>query len=206
MYGTIFIQGFGFGFAIAAIVGPISLLCIRNTLTRGQIAGIAVGLGAALADTIYGFVAGLGITVISDFVRTHTVAFRLIGGSILIIIGLKIFLDIPSMQTASIHTRGFIKTTIGTFFLTLSSPFTIMTFLTLFLALGLDLRTITYNTICVLVGSVFMGSMTWWTILTSFLRIFHTKVTQRALVIINKCSGAGIAGFGILIIISLFIR
>ncbi|MBM4414125.1 MAG: LysE family translocator, partial [Chloroflexi bacterium] len=50
-------RGIGMGFMIAVPVGPIGLLCIRRTLAHGWRAGFASGLGAATADTLYGFLA-----------------------------------------------------------------------------------------------------------------------------------------------------
>jgi len=42
-----FWKGMVIGFAIAAPVGPIGVLCIRRTLAGGQLAGLLSGLGAA---------------------------------------------------------------------------------------------------------------------------------------------------------------
>ena len=54
------LQGLIMGFAIAAPVGPIGVLCIRRTLAHGRLAGLISGLGAASADAVYGAVAGFG--------------------------------------------------------------------------------------------------------------------------------------------------
>jgi len=56
------------GFAIAAPVGPIGILCIRRTLSDGRLAGFVSGLGAAGADAIYGLVAA-SLTWIGDSCR-----------------------------------------------------------------------------------------------------------------------------------------
>ncbi|OQO95875.1 lysine transporter LysE, partial [Geobacillus sp. 44B] len=41
------------GFSVSAPVGPIGLLCIQRTLTKGQMAGFFTGLGASTANMIY---------------------------------------------------------------------------------------------------------------------------------------------------------
>ena len=61
------VRGLLIGFAIAAPVGPIGLLCIQRTLAYGRLTGLATGLGAASADAVYGMVAGFGLTAISGF-------------------------------------------------------------------------------------------------------------------------------------------
>lgn len=64
-------KGLIIGFAIAAPVGPIGVLCIRRTFADGQAAGLATGLGAATADAFYGAVAGFGLTAISGFLLDY---------------------------------------------------------------------------------------------------------------------------------------
>src|ERR1700712_1690985 len=52
--------GFGLGFAVAAAIGPISLLCIRTVLRGALGSGIAIGAGAAVIDASYAALGGLG--------------------------------------------------------------------------------------------------------------------------------------------------
>ncbi|MDK1482844.1 LysE family transporter, partial [Sinorhizobium sp. 6-117] len=56
----LFGKGLLLGLAIAAPVGPIGALCISRTLTRGFWAGVAGGLGTALADAAYAMLAAVG--------------------------------------------------------------------------------------------------------------------------------------------------
>ena len=69
-----FVRGIVAGFALAAPLGPVAVLCIRRALARGRLECVLAGLGAAMADTIFGAVAGLGITFISSFVLRHEAA------------------------------------------------------------------------------------------------------------------------------------
>ena len=56
------IRGLLAGLIIAAPVGPVNVLCISRTLSKGRRSGLVSGLGAAAADTFYGSIAGFGIT------------------------------------------------------------------------------------------------------------------------------------------------
>jgi hypothetical protein len=56
------LRGLAIGLAIAAAIGPISLLCIRRTLVDGAAVGVASGLGAATADGLYASIAAFGLT------------------------------------------------------------------------------------------------------------------------------------------------
>src|SRR5205085_8581760 len=86
-----FFKGLVLGFAIAAPVGPIGVLCIRRSLAEGQAAGLATGLGAATADALYGCVAAFGLTVISSFLVQQRFWLGLIGGGFLCYLGVRTF-------------------------------------------------------------------------------------------------------------------
>ena len=50
----LFLKGIFVGFLIAAPVGPVGILCIHRTLETGLKSGLASGIGAAAADTVFG--------------------------------------------------------------------------------------------------------------------------------------------------------
>jgi putative LysE/RhtB family amino acid efflux pump len=63
--------GFGLGFLVAAQLGPISLLLIRSVMRGALAAGLAIGAGAAVVDTLYAClgVAGAAPLVSVDAIR-----------------------------------------------------------------------------------------------------------------------------------------
>lgn len=65
------LKGLVIGFAIAAPVGPIGVLCIQRSLHDGFKVGLMTGMGAALADGTYGLIAGFGLTAISAMLDTN---------------------------------------------------------------------------------------------------------------------------------------
>ena len=197
-------KGIAVGFFVAAIVGPIAILCIRRTLLEGQMAGLAVGLGVAIADGMYALIAGLGLTIIFDFLDTHRTLIQFLGSLFLIFLGMKTFFEKPTSQETHIQETNFRRTILNTFLLTLTNPLTVFSFMGIFASLNLE--TDSYVTSIILALAVFTGSLLWWILLTSFLRVFHTKVTQNTLILINKISGALISTFGVLGILSLFTR
>jgi len=62
---ALFLKGLIIGFAIAAPVGPIGILCIHRSLHDGFKIGLMTGLGAALADGVYGLIAGFGLAIMT---------------------------------------------------------------------------------------------------------------------------------------------
>src|SRR5262245_17066174 len=63
----LFSKGLLIGLAIAAPVGPIGVLCIQRSLQTGFKIGLMTGMGAAVADGVYGLIAGFGLTAISSW-------------------------------------------------------------------------------------------------------------------------------------------
>jgi LysE type translocator. len=82
-------KGLIIGFSIAAPVGPVGILCIRRSLSQGYLVGFFTGLGAATADALYGFIAGFGLTIISNILVSQQMGLKLMGGFIFVLFGIK---------------------------------------------------------------------------------------------------------------------
>ena len=197
------LRGLVIGLSIAAPVGPIAILCIRRTLTEGRTAGFLSGLGAATADAIYGGIAALGLTFISDFLTSQQVWFRLVGGVLLCYLGVKTFLSKPAEQVASVKVHGRIAAYASTFFLTLTNPMTILSFMAVFAGFGSGYSNGNYLSPAAMVLGVFIGSAMWWLILSGFVDLFREKFNSRQLQWVNRISGAIIAVFGLIALASL---
>jgi len=197
------IKGFIIGFSIAAPVGPIGVLCIRRTLAKGRTTGLLSGLGAATADAIYGCVAGFGLTFISNFLISQQVWLRLVGGIFLCYLGLKTFLSRPAEQAASVKGNSLAGAYASTLFLTLTNPITILCFAAIFAGLGVGSVTRHYSSAAALAFGVFAGSATWWSVLSSGVSMFRTKLNPHRLRWTNRISGVVITGFGLIALLSL---
>src|SRR5271155_5027941 len=129
-------KGIIIGFTIAAPVGPIGVLCIRRSLADGRKIGLATGLGAATADAAYGCVAGFGLTVISSFLVGHRFWLGLLGGLFLCYLGIRTFMSKPSGKAAEVRGSGLFSAYLSTFFLTMTNPMTILSFVAVFAGFG----------------------------------------------------------------------
>ena len=194
------IKGFVIGFSIAAPVGPIGVLTINRTLAEGRISGFVTGMGAAVADTMYGMIAGFGLTAISGFLLTYVLWIKLIGGSFLLYLGIKSFVSKPASKAANVISNGLFNNFISTFFLTITNPTTILSFLAVFAGLGLVSSQADYSTSTILVLGIFVGSALWWFILSFMVSFFHSAVTPIRRIWINRLSGLVIIIFGIYVL------
>src|ERR1700722_11989818 len=93
------------GFAIAAPVGPIGILCIRRTLINGVASGLASGTGAALADCLYGAIAAFSLTAVAAFLQHYAVMLQIAGGVFLMALGIRIALQKPHKSDEIRHPR-----------------------------------------------------------------------------------------------------
>lgn len=193
-----FVRGLVIGFAIAAPVGPIGILCIRRTLAHGRLAGFVSGLGAATADAAYGAVAGFGLTFVAGLLIGQQDWLRLVGGAFLLHLGVRTSVARPADRPADAQGTGLLGAYTSTLALTLTNPMTILSFAAIFAGLGLAGAAGNYASAGTLVVGVFLGSAAWWFLLSAGAGALRAKMTPARLRWVNRASGAVIAGFGLL--------
>ena len=154
------------------------------------------GLGAAIADTVYGVVAAFGLTLISSFLLAGQFWLQLIGGIFLIYLGLKTFFSKPTETNNRISHKTLLGDFVSTFFLTVTNPMTILSYLAIFAGLGLSNTAGNYAGASMLVFGVFLGSALWWLILSEGISIFRKKISQKVMTWINRLAGMIIIAFG----------
>lgn len=190
------IKGLIIGLSIAAPVGPIGVLCIRRTLEHGRFIGFVSGLGAATADGLYGLIAGLGLTLITNFLIGQQVWLHFIGGTFLCYLGVKIFFSRPSNKSAKAKGNKPLTAYASTFLLTITNPVTILSFIAIFSGIGItnkDTMTLSF----VLVLGVFLGSALWWLLLSGITGIVANRMKNLSLSFVNRISGLILLLFGL---------
>jgi threonine/homoserine/homoserine lactone efflux protein len=197
-------RGLLLGFTIAATVGPISLLTIRRTLAHGRVYGLASGLGVALADSTYAAIAAFGLTAIASVLVGGRMLLGLVGGAFLVLLGIRTMRSRPTEVAVVAERPGLVAAFGSIFGLTMTNPMTILSFAGLFAGLGL---TGTGGAdAALLVLGVFLGSTSWWVILTAVVASLRARVTLGALTWVNRISGAAILAFGVVAIVGALIR
>jgi len=201
-----FLRGIFVGAAIAIPVGPVNLLTIRRTLAHGRASGLATGLGAAVADTLYGAIAAFGLTLISSFLLSQQLWLRLGGGIFLVVMGVRAFRARPMLEVAKNGPPGLLHAAASSFLLTLSNPVTLLAFGAVFGAVGVVDPDLDRLDATLLVWGVFTGSMLWWLTITTVVSTVRARTTPQLVHHMGQGSGLLIACFGLGVLATLLPR
>ncbi len=196
------IRGVLAGLIISAPVGPVNVLCISRTLTKGRVAGLVAGLGAAVADTIYGSIAAFSISVVIGFLYREESWIRLVGGLVLLAIGFIYYRKQPRPPEEEEETPTH-SDYVSTFLLTLTNPTTVLSFLAVLAALHLGGHKPPGLNLTLVLG-IFAGAMLWWAVVAVGANHFQNRIDERAMRTMNRVAGFAIGGFGIAAIVLAF--
>ena len=192
------LNGIVFGLVLAAPVGPVGVLCVSRTLTEGRMHGLLSGLGAAIADAVYGGIAAFGISSVSTWVETHKQQLALIGGVLLILLAIKSLLTKPRPPSdriaRRIHTESLAQDVMSTFTLAITNPVTVLAFAGLIATFGAGLAG--PRSQLLLVVGVFAGSAAWWFALSGGASIFREYMNGGFQRWANRVSAVILLGFG----------
>ncbi len=191
----LFAQSLLIGFSIAAPVGPIGLLTIQRTLNQGAAAGLATGLGAAVADAAYGAVGAFGVTVLIEMLSTARLPLALGGAAFLLWLAWSIWRAPPAARAAPVSAgKDLLRCFAGTFVLTLSNPATILSFIAVFGALAGRVHVASPWT---MVFGVLIGSALWWLLLATVVGRLRERFDLRWRRRVNVASAALLAAFAL---------
>lgn len=211
------------GLASSVTVGPVAVLCIQRTLSKGYFSGLFSGLGVALADTLMAILAFSVYALLKNYIDAYSTIIQLIGGCFVVIVGILIFLKNPVPQIRKNRAgHSALWQDFGSMFgFTLANfvvviPY-ILAFFTMF-NIDLDLSTEgmtmaadggfygkrIVNNVLVL-GGFLLGALIWWLALTSTINLFRKRFRPRHMLTINRIAGVVISALGIITIISVII-
>lgn len=196
MEPVLFAKSLLLGLVIAAPPGPIGALCINRTLERGFVAGVAGGLGTALADGVYAALAAFGFAAFSDTLSAIDIPLRLFGAAFMLWLGARSLMPKPPRAAARTTASDLLGTTAATFLLTIANPMTILSFAALFAGLGLASRT-GAGAAGLVVAGVFLGSMVWWCVLSAGVALARHRLREGFAIQVSRLSGIILIAFGL---------
>lgn len=196
-----FVKGFIVGMGASIPLGPMGVMCVQKTLSKGRNSGFISGLGASITDTIFAAIAILGLAYIQTFISEYERSVLLFGGLIVGLIGLKIYTTNPVKQIKQARngSKRHAEDLFAAIFMTISNPGAVFLILGMFAFVGLEINAESANRmITATLGGVFTGAATWWFILSTSINIFRKKFRLKQLLMINRVSGIIIIVIGLI--------
>ena len=207
-YIYLVISGVVMGLIAAVPIGPVNLICIRRTFAFGPLNGFMSGLGAAFGDGIFAAIMGFGLTWIAQLIEGYATIIELIGGALMVWMGYKTFSSPPVPRCADEKPdnegTNLIRAMVSTFALTITNPVTLLSFGVMFAGLGgLAGGAGSFNDAGFVVAGVVGGSAGWWLALTTLIGLFHARIDEKAMRMINRVCGVLVMGCGLAVLIHL---
>ena len=195
-----FLQGVLVGLGASIPLGPIGVLCVQRTLSKGRISGFISGLGAAMVDTLFAALAVIGLTYIQGLITAHERYFLCFGGLLVVFIGLKIYLTNPVKQIRQTNAKKYrFEDFMSVVLLTITNPGALFIILGLFALVGLNINSSSGSfAISTVLWGVFSGAGIWWYALSTSIDLFRKKFRLKQLWMINRISGIIIMALGMI--------
>ncbi len=223
----ILFSGLCVGLASSVTVGPVAVLCIQRTLSKGHLAGMISGLGIACADTIMAILAFTVYALLKSYIDEYSTAIQLCGGVFVVIVGIFIFFKnpVPQIRKNRAGHSALWQDFASMFGFTLANFVVIIPYILAFFTMfNIDLAESTpaaaesaglvvksapaisrmMRNVLVL-GGFLLGAVLWWVALTSLINIFRKGFRPRHMLTINHIAGIIISTLGLYTLISVLI-
>ncbi len=196
----LFWQGLVIGLSIAAPVGPISILVIHRALSDGWRLGMVSGLGASVANMVYGALAGAGMSLLSTYLIAWHRVIAFIGAVLVAGIGVRFLLEKPAAKVEHPPVDGALVAFGTTLGLTLANPVGILLFAAIFTSVHLQ-GISSGDTVLRLITGIFVGSTLWWLVLCSAATLAQREFHLDHGHTINRVAGAVLLALAVLMVV-----
>jgi len=202
MFSLLLLKGSLIGLSVSMPMGPTGMLCLRYSLAKGKGFGLASGVGIALAETFSASLTAICLTAMTAFIETHQPWLQFIGSLFLFYFGLFTCFS-KREQHAEVQHTGYFSVFLKMFFFTLTNPLTLLSFIAIYSTLGIETFENDLLAISLLSIGVFLGSITWWALISSSSSYFLGKLQSASLKMMNKIAGICIIAISIYFLLDL---
>lgn len=197
----IYIIAFLLGFILSSPLGPIGLICLRRTLTKGRKSGIISGLGISVAYAFWSFAAIHGVQSISHWIEEEKFILEMVIAIFFLLHGLHGLLNFTRTIYKPTKRNDMITEFLSTFLVVFINPGTFLMFVIYFALFGVIKDQYSIFDSLAVAFSVFSGSIIFWLILTQFLHKIKNKINDSIYLLLSRASSFIIMIFGIIILI-----
>lgn len=184
-------RGIAIGMLISAPMGPIGMLVIQRTLSKGRWPAFFTGIGAALSDLIYCLLTGFCLSFVTGFIDSHRFIIQIIGSVVLAAFGLYLFKKNPTRALKAVDTSASSNWSdvVSGFFLTFSNPLILFFIIGLFARFNFILPEFTVFHHIWAYATILSGAVLWWYLVTTLVSRLGKRINVRSLKLINRIIG-----------------
>ena len=197
------VKGFAIGICASAPVGPIAILVIQKSLSKGHKAGFITGLGACVVDTVFSIVAIFALAAAERLINEHRELILLAGGIVVTILGWSMSTSDPFRKLKARESKGAsvsVTDFLQAIAMGLSNPGAIFVIFALFAFFGIGPLDSSDWRVAPIILSVSLGSAFYWFIVTWLLSHFRKRFRLRTILWINRITGAIIIIIGLVLL------
>lgn len=200
-------KGLLIGILVSAPMGPVGMLCIQRTLSKGRWHGFVTGLGAMVSDIIYAMLTSLGMGVVVNFVEANQAPLQLAGSLVLSVFGYYIYQSNPvkNLRKQKERKLSFTQDFVTAFLLTFSNVLIVLLYIGLFARFGFILPD---HSLGMIIGGIIcigIGAISWWLFITYIVSKLRKWFNVRGIWLMNRIVGSTIIILSIIGIISVLL-
>ena len=192
------LKAFIIGICASAPIGPIAILVIQKSLSKGHKAGFITGMGACIVDTFFSIIAIFFLAMAQEFLNENKELILVGGGLVVAVIGVFMtkadpFRKLKSSSGPTAMMKDFLQAIV----MGLSNPGAILVIFALFAFFGIGSSSPHDWKVAPIIVSVSAGAAAYWFCVTALLDHFRKKFRLETIMWINRIAGAAIVVLGL---------
>lgn len=156
------ITGFFLGIILSSPIGPMGMVCLRRTLTRGPGSGFTSALGISCADAFWAFIVTHGLAVISRWLEQGRTVLEISIALFFILYGLHGIFNPPKICHSTLQKNDNAVGFLSTFLIVFLNPGTFFSFVLMFTLFGITKSHYGLFNSILITAAVFTGSAAFW--------------------------------------------
>ena len=201
------LSGFFLGFITSSPLGPVGMLCLRRSLSKGTSSGLVSASGISLAYALWAYALVHGLTALSHFFHREQNLMEMAIGLFFIVYGMNGILNTPNTSYPTLkHRKKKWGEFMSTFLVVFLNPGTCVMFSILFTLVGISRSDVDFLGSAEIAMAVFTGSMSFWLLMSGFIHRTRHKLDNAKLNTVSRMSSALILIFGCLVLVYVLVR
>lgn len=188
------------GVCVSIPIGPVAILAIQNSFSKGRKSGFVTGLGATVVDSTWATVSVFFLSFAEMFIDAHQTVIAFIGGILMICLGTSMALSNPFKQLDRqtqmmdrVSPKDFLKSLAVGF----SNPGAIFIMFALFAGFGIDVSANDGYKVIFVIMALATGSILYWFTFSGIFGKIRKSLNLNAILWVNRIAGIAVFVFGV---------